>query len=61
MSDHEPDMGQRVDALVARIEGLEHINRLQAEALAEERDMNRQLTAALAEARAAPRRGTDRD
>jgi hypothetical protein len=35
------------------IEGVRAINRLQAEALAEERDMNRQLTAALAAARSA--------
>lgn len=39
--DHESDL-----------EGVRLINKLQAEALAEERDMNRQLTAALAAARA---------
>ena len=46
IQDHESDL-----------EGVRLINKLQAEALAEARDMNRQLTAALAAARA-PSDGT---
>jgi hypothetical protein len=37
---------------IERLTGVRQINKLQAEALAEERDMNRKLTAALAECRA---------